>query len=117
MFIGFVSHIELVYCQPNHLDLSDGFLDHVFFGSLLAAARVLVHLDGAEKGEAKDSRWGRVHARVRPIAAPLRQPANLLEPYQSRSHIPIRLCIVRFTVNIFVEDENFQFIDFGWFCF
>lgn len=54
--------IELVYCQPNHLDLSDGFLDHVFFGSLLAAARVLVHLDGAEKGEAKDGRGCRVHA-------------------------------------------------------
>lgn len=62
IYFGSGYQIELVYCQPNHLDLSDSFLDHVFFGPPLAAARILVHLDGAEKGEAEDSRGRRVHA-------------------------------------------------------
>lgn len=81
------------HCQPNHLDLSDGFLDHVLFGPLLPAPRVLVHLDRAQEREAEHCSRGGVHPGVRTVAAPLWDtPANLL------CTIPLALTYVSYSV-------------------
>lgn len=76
----------------RHLNLSDGLFDHILFGPLLASPRVLIDLDGAEEGQAEHGRGRRVHARVRALAAPLRdKPANLL----SLSHTAARMTLSR----------------------